>query len=99
MSEIPELTIIVNMKTEQPEIGIIVEKEGRRTFEPATGEILTEVICRAEAYERLIKFLKTIEWIHVAFHEDDYFCPCCKRSKEDGHYKDCRLKQAFGDKL
>ena len=44
---------------------------------------------------KIRQLLKSIEWIHVAFHEDDFFCPSCKRSKEDGHYKDCQLKQAL----
>lgn len=45
--------------------------------------------------QKIRHLLQSLEWIHVAFHEDDYFCPCCKRSKEDGHYKDCQLKQAL----
>lgn len=45
--------------------------------------------------QQIRSLLKSLEWIHVAFHADDYFCPCCKRSKKDGHYKDCQLKQAL----
>ena len=45
--------------------------------------------------QKIRQLLISLEWIHVAFHEDDYFCPSCKRSKESGHYKDCRLKQAL----
>jgi len=43
------------------------------------------------------QLLKTFEWIRIDSRncKTEYFCPACKKTKENGHDNNCAYKQAL----
>ena len=79
-----------------PDRDIVVLADGREIADVIGCDGMTTDNARLiAAAPKLLEACKNIEWIHIAFSDDDLICPCCWRTKDEGHKLDCQLQAAL----